>query len=113
MNNSIKGSLYSGLVFPGLGQIILKHYKRGAFFVLATITLMFVTIVHIVLKVLDIVKHLDLENVTLDTDTISEITRSSDSTTTNILILLLTLVWIAGIVDAYILGKKKDKNTEV
>ena len=29
MNNSIKGAIFSGLVFPGLGQVILKYYKRG------------------------------------------------------------------------------------
>lgn len=40
MNNSLKGALLSGVVFPGLGQIILKHYKRGIalmFWVLAGI----------------------------------------------------------------------------
>ena len=29
MKNSLKGALLSGLVFPGLGQVVLKHYKRG------------------------------------------------------------------------------------
>ena len=35
MNNALKGALFSGLVFPGLGQIMLKHYKRGAVLTLA------------------------------------------------------------------------------
>ena len=30
MNNALKGALLSGLVYPGLGQVVLKHYKRGA-----------------------------------------------------------------------------------
>ena len=29
MKNSMKGALLSGLVFPGLGQIALKRYRRG------------------------------------------------------------------------------------
>ena len=29
MPNSFKAALLSGLVFPGLGQIVLKHHKRG------------------------------------------------------------------------------------
>ena len=45
MNNSLKGALLSGLVFPGLGQIMLKHYKRGFVLMLAiTATLMAVLI---------------------------------------------------------------------
>ena len=35
MNNSLKGAFLSGLVFPGFGQVILKHYKRGAVLMLA------------------------------------------------------------------------------
>jgi len=34
MNNSLKGALLSGFVFPGLGQVMLKHYKRGAVLIL-------------------------------------------------------------------------------
>ena len=40
MNNSLKGALLSGLVFPGLGQIILKHHTRGiAFIIIVSVSL--------------------------------------------------------------------------
>ena len=29
MRKSLKGALLSGLVFPGYGQFVLKHYMRG------------------------------------------------------------------------------------
>ena len=35
MRASQKGALLSGLVFPGAGQIALKHYKRGIALVFA------------------------------------------------------------------------------
>jgi len=38
MKNSLRGALWSALVLPGSGQIVLKHWKRGLPFALASIT---------------------------------------------------------------------------
>ncbi len=47
MNNSLKGALLSCLAFPDLGQVVLKHYKRGAALMLAfTVTLLAILIAH-------------------------------------------------------------------
>ncbi|HID03692.1 MAG TPA: hypothetical protein EYP18_10865, partial [Desulfobacterales bacterium] len=32
MSNTLKGILFSALIFPGAGQIILARYRRGAVF---------------------------------------------------------------------------------
>ena len=40
MSHALKAALLSGLVFPGLGQIMLKHYKRGIAVVVVTLVLM-------------------------------------------------------------------------
>lgn len=32
MNNAMKGILFSALIFPGAGQIILARYRRGGLF---------------------------------------------------------------------------------
>ncbi len=45
MKNSLKGAFLSGLIFPGLGQIILKHYKRGTVIMLTVLVGMSVFIV--------------------------------------------------------------------
>ena len=34
MNNALKGAFLSGLIFPGLGQVVQKHYKRGVLIML-------------------------------------------------------------------------------
>ena len=44
MKNAIKGMLLSGLVWPGLGQVVLKSYKRGIAIMLLVL-IAFITIV--------------------------------------------------------------------
>ena len=34
MRKSLKGALLSGLVFPGYGQFVMKHYIRGVLLML-------------------------------------------------------------------------------
>jgi len=37
MKSSIKGALLSGLVFPGLGQIIQERYRAGIIFIIGAV----------------------------------------------------------------------------
>lgn len=37
MKQSVKAALLSGLVLPGLGQIVLKQYRRGIAFILVAL----------------------------------------------------------------------------
>jgi len=112
MNKSLKGALLSGVVFPGLGQVILKHYKRG-------IALMFTIIVCLVVIVIKAVQHafailekIESEGGVIDiskiSNAITRATTSSDSFIFNFVLLLIILCWIIGVVDAYRIGKKKD-----
>ena len=108
MKNSIKGAIYSGLVFPGLGQIILKHYKRGIAIIFSFIMLIILTAVVIVRQVLAIFQKIDFEVETLDVHAIINTTNNIDSFSSNFLIVCLTLGWILSIIDAYRIGKKMD-----
>jgi hypothetical protein len=112
MKNSLKGALWSGLVFPGLGQVIFKHYKSG-------IVLMFTvsgSIVVIVLKAVqhafDILGKIELEGGAIDittiTDAATQASSPSGSLIYNLGISLIVVCWILGTVDAYRIGKKKD-----
>ena len=111
MNNSLKGVLLSGLVFPGLGQVILKYYKRGAVLMLAVSASLLVILIKAVQQAFAILEKIQSEGGVIDMTTISkaaiQASTSSGSLTFKIALLLLMLCWIIGVVDAYRIGKKR------
>ena len=112
MNNSLKGALLSGLIFPGVGQIVLKHYKRGAVIMLTVLVSLSVVVVKAVQHALAILEKIESDGGAISMSTISnaatQASTTSGSLTFNLLLLLVILCWIIGVVDAYRIGKKKD-----
>lgn len=112
MNNSLKGALLSGVVFPGLGQIILKHYKRGIALMLTVLASLLVIVVKAVQQALTILEKINSEGGTINMSTISNISTQAsttfDSLIFNFVLLLMIFCWVIGVVDAYRIGKKKD-----
>ena len=112
MNNALKGALWSGLIFPGLGHIVLKHYKRGAVIILAVLVSMAAVVAKAVQHARAILDKIELEGGAMNMSTIShaatEASTNYGSLTLNLLLLLPIVFWIIGVVDAYRIGKKKD-----
>ena len=112
MNNSLKGAFLSGLVFPGLGQVVLKHYKRGAVIMLTVLVSLSVIVIEAVQKAFTILEKIESEGGTIDMNTISnaatQASTTSDSFIFNFVLLLIIFCWIIGVVDAYRIGKKRD-----
>jgi len=112
MNNALKGALLSGLIFPGLGQVALKHYKRGVVLMLTVIASMAAVAVKTVQHALAILEKIELEGGIISVNTIlnaaTQASADSGSITFNLLFLLITVCWIIGTVDAYRIGKKED-----
>lgn len=112
MNNSLKGAFLSGLVFPGLGQVVLKHYKRGAVIILTVLVSLSIVVVKAVQHALAILEKIQSEGGAISMSTISDAatqaSTTSGSLTFNLALLLVILCWIIGVVDAYRIGKKKD-----
>ena len=112
MNRSVKGAFLSGAVFPGLGQVVLKHYVRGIALMLAVSASLVVLVKRAVEQALAILERIQWEGGTIDMITISnaatQASTSSDSHTFNFLLFLIVFCWLIGIVDAYRIGKKKD-----
>lgn len=112
MNHSLKGALLSGLVFPGLGQIVLKHYRKGAFlmFVVLSALVMFVTLA--VRQALAVLNKIQAAGGTLDAETINrtanQVATTHASQLLNFLLLFLIFCWIFGIIDAYRIGQRID-----
>jgi len=112
MNNSLRGALWSGLVFPGLGQVVLKHYKRGAVIMVTVLASLSVIVVEAVNKAFIILEKIKSEGGAIDMNTIldavSQASTNSDTLIFSLAVLLITFCWIIGIVDAFRIGKKKD-----
>ena len=112
MRNSLKGALLSGLVFPGLGQFALKHTKRATVIALATVISLSIVIVIAVQHALTLLEQIESQGgaVTLIdiSNAASQAASSADSLAFNLFGALVIFCWLAGIVDAYNIGKKKD-----
>jgi len=112
MNNSLRGALLSGAVFPGLGQVNLKHYKRGIVLMFTVFASLMVIALKAVQQAFIILEKIELEGGVIDiktiTDAATQASSSSDSIIYNLGLLLIVICWIFGIVDAYRIGKKKD-----
>jgi hypothetical protein len=112
MNNSLKGAFLSGLVFPGLGQLVLKHYKRGAVIIIAVLISLSIVVVETVQHALAMLEEIQIEGGAISISSISEAatraSTTSGSLAFNLAFLLVILLWIIGAVDAYRIGKRKD-----
>ena len=112
MNNSLKGAFLSGLIFPGLGQVILKHYKRGAVLMLTVLVSLSVIVMKAVQQAFAILEKIQSEGEAISMSTISNAATQAATTSRslifNLVLLLIIFCWIIGVVDAYRIGKKKD-----
>lgn len=111
MNNALKGALWSGVMWPGLGQVILKRYKRGAAIMLAVGVILTLIVAKAARLALAILEKIELQGGAIDMGTIADAARASTrsgSLTFNLLTLLLIACWIIGVADAYRIGRKMD-----
>lgn len=113
MNNSLKGALLSGLVFPGVGQIYLGHYKRGVLFVLTASISLLVMLVKALQYAFALLEEIELKGGVISMSQISNAANQaltvSESLVFMLFFLLIVVCWILGIVDAYRTGRKKDR----
>ncbi|HIG27128.1 MAG TPA: hypothetical protein EYQ50_04795 [Verrucomicrobiales bacterium] len=112
MSRSLKALLLSGLVFPGLGQFVLKHYFRGLILMALVTASMMLIIVRVVRPVLDVVDKIVAEGGVIDINAAlrgaEEATAAMDTGNLNLAFIFMVVCWIAGMVDAYRLGRKMD-----
>ena len=117
MNNAIKAALLSGLILPGLGQIALKHTIRGGIILLAVLVSTTVFVAKASERALAILEKIALEGGIISMDNILNATKqasaNSGNSTLNLLLILIGVFWIAGTVDAYIIGRKKDIEEQI
>ena len=113
MKKSVKAALLSGLVFPGVGQIVLKYYTRGIALILAVIVSLIIIIIKAEQIALGVLQKIESEGGVIDTQTISDAANravtASDSLIIKSAFFFIVICWVIGIIDAYMAGKKMDK----
>jgi hypothetical protein len=112
MNSSLKGACLSGLVYPGLGQIVQKHYFRGICLIgICTTSLLWVLLTvsrevgTILAKIESGSTDDDISSILRET---TKLSGGGDNAAMGISSVLILSCWVIGIVDAYVSGKKID-----
>ncbi|HEX7534284.1 MAG TPA: hypothetical protein VF343_03430 [Syntrophales bacterium] len=109
MKSAVKAAFLSGVVFPGLGQIYLKRYKRGLTMMILVLVAFGIIVRTVVVSALESLKAIESGGGIADMETVSNLARV-DSVHSGIdlkLILLFVLCcWLFSVVDAYKIGKK-------
>jgi len=113
MNKSVKAALLSAFIFPGAGHFFLKKYFIGTILSGTAFVTLYVVVTNLVERALQIAEKLQSGEVQLDVETISELVSSqptgAEAQSLSIAMVVLTVVWLAGITDSYRIGKAQDK----
>jgi hypothetical protein len=113
MNRALKATLLSGLVFPGLGQIALKHYKRGLALLLSAMLGLGILVVEAYQQAMAILSKIDMEGGVPDMPSLAKAAAQSGTASgTGLYHLAWTLIigaWVIGVVDAFRLGRRLEK----
>ena len=104
----IKAALLSGLVFPGLGQIYLKRYLHGLFFIVLVVSGLAVIVAIATAAALESLNATQGQGRTIDMNTIANLAAAQqNSIYCEVILLLIVCCWILSIIDAYKTGRKK------
>ena len=109
MKKSLKGALLSGLVFPGVGQLWLRCYWRGAALIVVFSAATAIVVKNAVQQAYAILEKLEAESGAIDIAAIvNSVGRASEHGMIKSASALLGICWVIGVVDAYLVGRKKD-----
>lgn len=108
MSKAVKGLLLSGLVLPGLGQMVLKKYLRGLAFMGAALGGMVAIVAWAVRAALEILNagEVDINQITLSVD---QVMADISSPLAQAACILILAAWIGSAVDAYLIGRQMDR----
>lgn len=112
MTNALKGVLLSGLVLPGLGQFVLKRRLRGILLMLAVLALLGIMTMQAINKAMTILENIDIQVALVDVSVISDAVRQATTGSDTLFSVLLLLGWLVASLDAYLLGKKVDREEQ-
>jgi len=108
MKRSTKAALLSGLIFPGIGHLVLKRYLRGSILMLSALTAFSVIVTIAFERALTIVDKISVGDIPIDEVAIAEAVSNSSGGASgfaeNAALVVLGACWLFGIIDSYRLG---------
>ena len=118
MKNSTKGVLLSGLIYPGLGQLIIGHLFSGIIFMLLATTGFCILLYRIMQRTAHSIDQILplLADKKLDMQTLIELlNRDFDPgwRLENISLIVIAACWLVAIGHAYFVGKKIDRQSRL
>jgi TM2 domain-containing membrane protein YozV len=117
MSNALKGLLFSALVFPGAGQILLTRYLRGGVFFALAFVSGILCVTGIVRQAVVILQDLVAKGEVITTpkvmSIVADISTYASSLFLKIALLIFLCCWLASVVDAWLIGRKMDAGPSV
>jgi len=112
MKNAVKGILLSGLVLPGLGQVVLKSYRRGIVLILSVLAAFITIVVSAARQALAVLEKVESQGGRVDMESITQAATQATTTADQLLLnlagLVIVICWFVSMVDAYTTGRKID-----
>lgn len=116
MKNAVKGALLSGLVLPGLGQLVLGRYRRGALILVGVLAALAMLVALAVRDALLLLEKIELEGGAIDANGIAAMAARESTATGSLpyqfLLLFVLLCWIGATVDAWRIGRQLDEGRQ-
>lgn len=112
MKPSTRAALLSGLVFPGTGQIHLKHRRRGVAIMVCVLAGIGVIVWRATVKAFPILEQLQSRSERIDMETVLQLARTSSADPfpySTLVLFFLVCCWLFSIVDAYRIGKRAEQ----
>jgi len=110
MEKATKAALFSALLFPGWGQIYLKRYKRGLVFMLPVLAGALVLLWVVVQVSVASVQQATFKKGSVQLANVIQVAadalKAVDLFYFLLMLLLIAVLWVLSIIDAYQLGKK-------
>ncbi len=106
MKKSLKATLLSGFVFPGVGQVYLGQRRRGWGFIVSVSLIFAYVVIHITVHAYREIAAAAAKGVAIDIPVIQKSVANSSDAATTAGLALLVLLWLAAILDAYVAGER-------
>ncbi len=109
MKKSIKAVLWSGLAFPGAGHFYLKRYLRGLIVFVPAVASIGLYVQGLMEQVDFVMGKIESGAVALEPTAIEAVLNSApQSQVVEVAFWVFVACWVAGMVDAYLLGRSAE-----
>ena len=115
MSNTLKGILFSALIFPGAGQIILARYRRGAVFFCVAFISGILSLTAIVRQAVVMLQEIVAEGGAVNVPKVMSVLAEASTYASSLFLkgslLILICCWLYSVVDAWRIGKALDQKS--